>query len=201
MKKFSRKNIFGVILFAIFLAGMTFYFPTTQKSILYPFRYRDKVEEYSALYRVDKYLAVSVMKVESNFTEGAISKSGAVGLMQIMPETAHWIAYKLDETPPTINELHDCDKNIRYGIWYLSELRGEFFGNDVLALAAYNAGRGNVWHWIEKDGWQKNFSDVDKIPYLETRNYVKKVLACREKYFQLYGTPRTEIKLFAGRNF
>ena len=197
MKKFSRKKIFGVILFAIFFAGMIFCFPTTQKNILYPFRYRDKVEEYSARYRVDKFLAVSVMKVESNFTESAISKSGAVGLMQIMPETAHWIAYRLDEEPPTINQLHDCDTNIKYGIWYLSELEDEFFDNDVLALAAYNAGRGNVRHWMEEGGWRKNFSDIDSIPYSETRMYVKKVLACREKYYELYGTPQSAGKLFA----
>ena len=173
--------------------------PTTQKNFLYPFPYRDKVEEISSRYQVDKYLAVSVMKVESNFTEGAISKSGAVGLMQIMPETANWIAVCLDEEPPSLNELHNTDKNIRYGIWYLSELEHEFFGNDILALAAYNAGRGNVRHWMEQGGWEKNFSDVDKIPYLETRQYVKKVLACKEKYHKLYGSQNEEQKLFVSR--
>ena len=173
--------------------------PTTQKNFLYPFPYREKVEEHSSRYQVDKFLAVSVMKVESNFTEGAISKSGAVGLMQIMPDTANWIAFCLEENPPSLNELHDTDKNIRYGIWYLAELEDEFFGNDVLALAAYNAGRGNVHHWMEEGGWGKNFSDVDKIPYLETRQYVKKVLRCREKYVELYGVQNDEQKLFVSR--
>lgn len=173
--------------------------PSTQKNFLYPFPYRDRVEEISSRYQVDKFLAVSVMKVESNFTEGAISKSGAVGLMQIMPETANWIAVCLDEEPPSVNELHNTDKNIKYGIWYLSELEYEFFGNDILALAAYNAGRGNVHHWMEQGGWEKNFSDVDKIPYLETRQYVKKVLACREKYSELYGDTEETQKLFVSR--
>ena len=173
--------------------------PTTQKNFLYPFPYREQVEEHSSRYQVDKFLAVSVMKVESNFTEGAISKSGAVGLMQIMPDTANWIAFCLEENPPSLNELHDTDKNIRYGIWYLAELEDEFFGNDVLALAAYNAGRGNVHHWMEEGGWGKNFSDVDKIPYLETRQYVKKVLRCREKYVELYGVQNDEQKLFVSR--
>ena len=117
MTKLSLKKILVVSVFAILAAYIIFNVPQTQKNILYPFRYRDKVEEYSARYQVDKFLAVSVMKVESNFTEGAISKSGAIGLMQIMPETAHWIAYRLDEEPPTINQLHDCDTNIKYGIW------------------------------------------------------------------------------------
>ncbi len=136
---------------------------------------------------MDRFLAISVMKVESNFAEGALSKSGAVGLMQIMPETANWIAYQLDEEPPSINKLHNTDTNIKYGIWYLSELEYEFEGNDILALAAYNAGRGNVHHWMDKNGWHQNFSDVDAIPFDETRNYVKKVLYCRDKYEKLYG--------------
>ena len=176
-----------IILFALIFAVSKL--PSTQK-IFYPFPYRDKIEANAARYRVDRFLAISVMKVESNFVEGATSKSGAVGLMQIMPETANWIATQLDENPPSINQLHNCDTNIKYGIWYLAELEDEFFGNDVLALAAYNAGRGNVHHRMEKNGWRKNFSDVDAIPFNETRNYVKKVLACREKYFELYGTEK-----------
>ncbi len=183
---FGLKKFF-VITFAVCLIG---YFlinlPSTQKKILYPFPYRETVEDLSARYQVDRFLAISVMKVESNFAENARSKSGAVGLMQIMPETAAWIASCLDEEPPNLNKLSDSDTNIKYGIWYLAELEDEFFGNDILALAAYNAGRGNVRHWIEKNGWQKNFSDVDAIPYTETRNYVKRVLHCREKYNELY---------------
>ena len=175
-----------IILSAVIIICAAFQLPITQK-ILYPFPYRDKVEENAARYRVDRFLAISVMKVESNFVESATSKSGAVGLMQIMPETADWIATCLDEEPPSINQLHNCDTNIKYGIWYLSELEDEFFGNDVLALAAYNAGRGNVHHWMESNGWRKNFSDIDAIPFNETRNYVKKVLYCREKYSELYG--------------
>lgn len=163
-------------------------FPTTQRKILYPFPYREKIEKFAARYQVDRFLAISVMKVESNFRDKACSQSGAVGLMQIMPETANWIAYCLDEEAPSQKKLHDSDTNIRYGIWYLAELEDEFFGNDILALAAYNAGRGNVHHWIEENGWKKNFSDVDAIPYTETRNYVKRVLQCREKYSELYGS-------------
>ncbi len=159
--------------------------PSSQKKILYPFPYREQVEKNSARYSVDRFLAISVMKVESNFAENAQSHSGAVGLMQIMPETADWIAYCLEESAP---DLRNHETNIRYGIWYLAELEAEFFGNDVLALAAYNAGRGNVHQWIEENGWRQNFSDVDAIPYAETRDYVRRVLQCREKYSQLYGS-------------
>lgn len=183
----KKAKIFLAIVIFFLIACAVINLPPTQR-ILYPFPYRDKIEKHAARYRVDRFLAISVMKVESNFVEGATSKSGAVGLMQIMPETANWIAYQLDEKPPSLKQLHNTETNIKYGIWYLSELEAEFYGNDVLALAAYNAGRGNVQHWIEKKGWRKNFSDVDAIPFSETRNYVKKVLACREKYSELYGS-------------
>ncbi len=166
--------------------------PSVQKKFLYPFPYRPTIENYSARWKVDKFLAIAVMKVESNFTEAAHSPSGAVGLMQIMPETAAWIAYQLGEEPDEvaedINNLREPETNIRYGTWYLAELEDEFKGNDVLALAAYNAGRGNVHEWIEKNHWSENFSAVDEIPYAETRDYVKRVLHCREKYSELYGS-------------
>ena len=180
----------------IFFAAIVIYFivtaPTVQRKVFYPFRYRDTVEFYSKKYRVDKYLAVAVMKSESNFTESAISRSGAIGLMQIMPETADWISTQLETVPSTekfsfnAKRLYDPEVNIRYGIWYLSTLEKEFDGNDVLALAAYNAGRGNVWHWIDKYGWGMDFEDVEQIPFDETRDYVRKVLHCRTKYQLFY---------------
>lgn len=181
---------------AICAALVAIYFlisvPTVQKKFLYPFPYRSTVESYSSRWKVDKFLTIAVMKVESNFSEAAHSQSGAVGLMQIMPETAAWIAYQLGEAPEEaaqdIKNLRDPETNIRYGTWYLAELEYEFKGNDVLALAAYNAGRGTVHEWMEKNHWSDNFSDVDKIPYAETRDYVKRVLHCREKYAKLYTT-------------
>ena len=166
--------------------------PLVQKKFLYPFPYRSAVESYSARWKVDKFLTIAVMKVESNFAETAHSHSGAVGLMQIMPETAAWIAYQLGERPEEIaadiKNLRDPETNIRYGTWYLAELETEFNGNDVLALAAYNAGRGNVHEWITQNNWSENFSDINEIPYAETRDYVKRVLHCREKYSKLYST-------------
>ena len=181
---------------AVCAAFMAIYFftsvPVVQKKFLYPFPYRTTVENYSAQWKVDKFLTIAVMKVESNFSEAACSHSGAVGLMQIMPETAAWIAFTLGESPEEIANdivhLRDPETNIRYGTWYLAELRDEFKGNDVLALAAYNAGRGNVLEWMAQNHWNENFSDVDKIPYAETRDYVKRVLLCREKYSKLYGS-------------
>lgn len=181
------KRFFAVVMLICVVVYAAIHLPSAQKKILYPFPYRAEIEEHARHYQVDKFLAVSVMKVESNFSENAHSASGAVGLMQLMPETAAWIASCLNEEPPDLEQMHECERNIKYGIWYLAELEDEFYGNDILALAAYNAGRGNVQHWIQENGWNENFSDVEAIPYDETRLYVKRVLHCREKYAELYG--------------
>lgn len=174
----------------IFFSCFTIYFLSqntqVQRSYLYPFPYRDTVERYAGRYKVDCYLVAAVIKVESKFQHDVHSHRGAVGLMQLMPDTADWIAQRLGERDYQEIELHDPDRNIRYGIWYLADLEAEFKGNDVLALAAYNAGRGNVRGWMEDYGWNDDFSDVQAIPYKETRAYVKQVLSLQGKYRKLY---------------
>ncbi|MBE6101967.1 MAG: lytic transglycosylase domain-containing protein [Selenomonas ruminantium] len=174
----------------IFFSCFTIYFLSqntqVQRSYLYPFPYRDTVERYASRYKVDCYLVAAVIKVESKFQHDVHSHRGAVGLMQLMPDTADWIAQRLGERDYQEIELHDPDRNIRYGIWYLADLEAEFKGNDVLALAAYNAGRGNVRGWMEDYGWNDDFSDVQAIPYKETRAYVKQVLSLQGKYRKLY---------------
>ena len=160
--------------------------PTVQRGVFYPFRHRVAVELYSKKYNVDKYLAIAVMKHESGFEPSALSHSGAVGLMQLMPETAEWIAWQIGEEDFFTARLEEPELNIRYGIWYLAALEREFDGNDVLALAAYNAGRGNVHEWIKKNRWPVDFNDITAIPYSETRNYVTTVLKNRDKYKELY---------------
>ena len=178
----------GLFIFALIaLIYVVAFNPSVQRGVFYPFRYRVAVELYSKKYNVDKYLAIAVMKHESGFEPSALSHSGAVGLMQLMPETAEWIATQLDEEAiDDVKRLYEPELNIRYGVWYLADLEQEFDGNDVLALAAYNAGRGNVWHWIELYGWTHDFADVDQIPYSETRDYVRRVLDSRLKYRAFY---------------
>lgn len=165
-----------------FLLGLGF----VQRGWVYPFHNREIVEEYSAKYEVDPYLVAAVIKVESGFRKDVHSHRGAVGLMQLMPTTARWISRQVDDTPFDMDKLHEPETNIRYGIWYLSSLEREFEGNDILVLAAYNAGRGNVSDWMEEYGWDYDFKDVDEIPYEETRAYVHKVLKYRDKYRSLY---------------
>ncbi|MDD6133313.1 MAG: lytic transglycosylase domain-containing protein [Selenomonadaceae bacterium] len=161
-------------------------FEPVQRSYFYVYPYHDTVMKYAALYNVDSNLMAAVIKKESKFKREVRSHRGAIGLMQIMPDTAKWIAGQLGDTNYSEERLHEPDRNIRYGTWYLSTLQREFHGNNVLALAAYNAGRGNVQEWIKQYNWPEDFSDIDAIPFAETRDYVRQVLADEKRYRELY---------------
>ena len=173
-----------VLAFSFFFAMQ---FEAIQRQYLYPYPYRSDVEHYAAKYEIDSSLVAGVILSESKFKNDAKSHRGAVGLMQLMPETAVWISEQMDDTSYSLGKLHEPKKNIEYGTWYLASLEREFDGNDILALAAYNAGRGNVHDWMEEMHWGMDFHEVSAIPYEETRAYVVSVLKNRRKYLELYG--------------
>ena len=174
------------ILFASFVAFFVLQQETVQRTYIYPYHYKEWVEKYSQQYHVDPYLVAAVIKTESKFQHNVQSSHGAIGLMQLMPETAQWIAEQMEEKDFVIQHLAEPEVNIRFGIWYLHILDQEFHGNEVLVLAAYNAGIGNVRHWMETKGWNYDFQDEEDIPYLETREYVRSVLKNQQKYYKLY---------------
>lgn len=157
-----------------------------QKTYLYPYPYRSLVCEYAEERKLDASLVAGVILSESKFKLEARSHKGALGLMQLMPDTAKWIAEQIDDDQFSLGDLNDPEINIRFGTWYLASLKKEFHGNEVLILAAYNAGRGNVKEWMRKYRWDMSFKDIDQIPYQETREYVSKVLKSKEKYRRLY---------------
>ena len=175
-----RAAVVAAVAFAL-VGGWSF----VERSYIYPYDYRSYIETSAAQQRLDPFLVAAVIKNESKFRSDAASDGGAVGLMQLMPQTAAWIAGQLGE-PFTEDYLYDPALNIRYGVWYLAELEREFGGNDILALAAYNAGRGNVRDWMERSHWTDQFDEIDAIPYPETRLYVRRVLEDREQYKRLY---------------
>lgn len=187
MKIWAWMKVLVMVLCLGIVAGMA-YFQTDsfQRKYLYPFPYQDLVSHYAQANRLDPYLVASVIKAESKFSNLAKSPRGAMGLMQMMPETAEWVAKQMDETSFKVDHLNDPDVSIRFGTWYLASLRKEFKNNDVLALAAYNGGRGNVKQWMKEYNWSSDFADIDQIPFKETRQYVRQVLSDREKYKKLY---------------
>ncbi|MCH3951670.1 MAG: lytic transglycosylase domain-containing protein [Acidaminococcus sp.] len=186
-KKRSGCLPFIFVLLILCVAGYLFWRTDfAQKRFVYTWPYAKEIHQYSAQYRVDPFLAVAVIKNESGFKPDAESKTGALGLMQIMPETGAWIAKSTDFPNFKAKMLNLPELNIKFGCWYLKELEEEFHSNEILMLAAYNAGRGVVKDWMEEYGWGFDFSDISQIPFDDTRNYVRKVLNDRESYERLY---------------
>jgi tetratricopeptide (TPR) repeat protein len=150
--------------------------PQPLYDLLYPFPYSDIVQNEAAKSSIDPFLVASVIRQESTFDPDVVSRSGAIGLMQIMPFTGKTIAKQLDE-PFVLDSLYRPKTNIRYGAFYLKVLLNQFGGNMVLALASYNGGppRANEWYAKNK---RKTFDlFIEDIGFTETRGYVKKVLA------------------------
>lgn len=151
---------------------------------VYVIDYSEYVEKYSNQYNVDKYLIYSIIKAESNFNENAVSSKGAKGLMQLMYPTAEEIAKKSD-IEISEETILEPDVNINLGTKYISMLLQKYKCIE-LALAAYNAGSGNVDSWIEDGTLQDDGSDIENVPYKETNNYVRKILNNYEVYKDLY---------------
>lgn len=154
---------------------------------MYPFPYQDVVYEYAIKNELDPFFIAGVIRTESKFMPKARSPKGAQGLMQMMPETAMWVAEQIEEPFFSLEKLEEPELSIKMGTWYLASLRKEFNGNEILMLAAYNGGRGNVKQWMKTYGWTMDFCNPEQIPYGETREYVTRVLKSKIRYQQLYG--------------
>ena len=159
---------------------------TVQMRFVYMWDYQQDIITYSQKNKVDPFLVAAIIKNESNFKHKAVSKVGAVGLMQIMPDTGRWIAAQMGLDGYKDTDLYQTRTNIRMGCWYLSELDHEFKHNLALVMIAYNAGRGQTHEWMQQYGWDDNFNDLKAIPFPDTREYVSKVLQDRDKYYLLY---------------
>lgn len=149
------------------------------QNIIYKRNYEEYVEKYSSLYEVDNDLVYALIKAESNYNPKAKSNKNAIGLMQLMEETAKDIL-KTTNINISANEnlsekLLEPEININLGTKYLSILIQKY--NSIeLAVTAYNAGIGTVDNWIEKQIISSDGSDIEKIPYKETNNYVRKIM-------------------------
>lgn len=106
--------------------------------------------------------------------------------MQLMPATAQWIAEKTGQGAVQEEDLFSPEVNIRLGVSYLADLLTQFDNNEILALAAYNGGRGNVKTWLESGVWDGSEEHIESIPFGETRRYVLKVQAQRQIYDRIY---------------
>ena len=150
--------------------------------IALPLRHEDVIRQQAAAKDLDPALVAAVIYTESHFIDQT-SHAGARGLMQITPATARAIAQRTGGTAFTEADLATPQVNISYGTWYLRHLLDLYGGDEVAALAAYNAGIGNVNAWRAATG---GHLQVDEIPFGETRAYVTKVMTVRNEYRHKY---------------
>ena len=148
-----------------------------------PLKYSEHVEYYSELYEVPEPIIYAVIKTESSFQPDAVSPAGAIGLMQITPDTFEWLCTKTGEEAD-LRLLKDPATNIRYGTYFLSLLHHEFKSWDTV-YAAYNAGRTRVNGWLASEEYGNN-GRLKNIPIKETREYVQKVKESAANYEKLY---------------
>lgn len=118
----------------------------------YPLRYEATIVRTCEEHRVDPYLVAAVICAESRFRIDAVSSAGAVGLMQLMPDTAVWVAVQDRLTGFSVSQLVLPEVNLQLGIWYLAHLLERYSGDRSLALAAYNAGPTAVDRWLDEEG-------------------------------------------------
>lgn len=157
---------------------------------LYPVKYEYYVEAASKEFDVDVCLIYGVIRTESGFDPNAVSQAGAIGLMQIMPETFTWLQnYRTDFMPDKLldsEELYKPNVNIEYGTYMLRYLLDHYNGETALVICAYNAGYGNVDSWLEDGTIPKTGVTSEDIPFTETANYLDRVTEAMNMYRTLY---------------
>jgi soluble lytic murein transglycosylase len=156
-------------------------FDKAVKELTLPLRHEDVIRQQAADKNLDPALIAAVIYAESRFVDQT-SHAGAEGLMQILPSTADYIADLSGGTAFEQGDLASPQINIAYGSFYLRYLLDKYNGNEVLTLAAYNAGEGKVDEWLATG---EEFT-VERIPFAETREYVEKVLDARSEYRKQY---------------
>ena len=175
------RRLIGLVVLA---AGVLTAFAVLQESkpgwwerFFYPLRYEEIVRGHARNYSLDPALLAAVIYQESRFEADARSSSGAIGLMQLLPDTAKGIAIHTGGSAFRVDDLYDPEINVRYGSWYLRHLLQKY-GEERTALAAYNAGQTNV------DRWRR---EGRGIQFAETRAYVERVGELKEIYRRAYG--------------
>lgn len=154
----------------------------------HPLYYADTITAYADAQELDPALVAAVILCESSYDPKAESRLGARGLMQLMPDTAEWVAHKLGEDGAdySFDNLYDPQTNIRFGTWYLGYLSRRFNGDATKIVCAYHAGQGNVDSWLKNPQYSSNGVTLDVIPTQDTATYASRVLRARDIYRKYY---------------
>jgi len=186
----SRRLLLAVVLAAAGVALVAALLPTVKdaaQELTLPLRHEDIIRQQAREKNLPPDLIAGVIYAESRFSDQT-SHAGARGLMQITPETAEAIATRTGGVAFVQEDLADPQINISYGSWYLRHMLDRYGDNVELALAAYNAGQGNVDRWIAEAQAEGRELTVADIPFAETRAYVERVLEAREDYRESYAS-------------
>jgi len=151
---------------------------------VYPLSHVAAIRAAAQKNHLDPALVAAVIYEESRFRDDVSSHQGAIGLMQVMPATAQDIARKTGGTTFVVTDLTDARVNVLYGCYYLRQLLDHYHGSVTAAIAAYNAGEGNVDAWLSTVGGKLT---PQAIPFSETRDYVEHMLNLRKVYRRAYG--------------
>ena len=154
----------------------------------HPLYYADTITAYADAQELDPALVAAVILCESSYDPKAESRLGARGLMQLMPDTAEWVAHKLGEDGAdySFDNLYDPQTNIRFGTWYLGYLSRRFNGDATKIVCAYHAGQGNVDSWLKDPQYSSDGAPLDVIPTQDTATYASRVLRARDIYRKYY---------------
>jgi len=185
------RRLFGALALVVLVLGaVAIYAVRTEPGwyirARFPLHYQTIIEAHAINYGLDPSLVAAVVYTESKFDPNAKSSAGAIGLMQLLPQTAQGIADRTGGGNFTPDDLYNPEINIRYGCWYLTKLRDKYAEHPQaleLALAAYNAGQGNVDHWVATTPAGKPV----RIRFRETRDYVRRVEELESLYQRGYG--------------
>jgi len=190
-KPCAKKTVLTLLVVLLTLVAVCvslyFIFEPDIDRALYPREYSELVEKYAKQYDVPENLVYAVIRTESSFNPKAVSRAGAVGLMQMMPSTFRWLTDDILAEGLEDDALYEPEVNIRYGTYYLRRMYDRY-GDWETALASYNAGSGNVDSWLLDPvltDWRGDLI-TESIPFEETKNYVKKVVKAYDAYNRLY---------------
>lgn len=165
---------------------------------LHRITWQDEIEKYAAEYNLQPAFVAAIIDTESDYRTEATSSVNAKGLMQLMPDTAEWIAGKLDDDGYTEDSMYEPVRNIRYGCWYLNFLSQKFRGDPILIACAYHAGQGNVESWLSNRKYSSDGLTIalDSIPMEDSRTYARRVTTAYGIYQTLLYTNDPQLPVY-----
>ncbi len=183
------RRVFGavaaIVVTALFVGVVVSMFQPAQTNLALPLSDASIIREQAAAKKLDPALIAAVIYAETRF-DPRPSSAGAQGLMQILPSTAYYLAHLSGGVSFTASDLAEPSVNVAYGSYYLRYLLDHYGGDEMLAVAAYNAGMTNVDEWVARAHAEGTQLSAEAIPFPETREYVRRVLSAQAAYRAAY---------------